>query len=242
MRSRPYHELADALGLERVWNWDWPNREAQSRELVRKYDFYNVTHWLATHRDGPHPIEGVTLLGQADLDVYASPTAWPRAFFTDRVIGYNTAPEFARLLVNGDGRPFAAVQTSAPDARPALALAQPGDARTIRPAHDYRLEPNRTTFTIEAPAAGVAVLAETYYLSDFAVTVNGRPADYFRVNHTFKGVALPAAGTYVISFRYWPEHFTAALRAGLAGFVLIAGGLFWLARRPVLPASRSASA
>jgi hypothetical protein len=114
--------------------------------------------------------------------------------------------------------------------------------REVRPARDYRLEPNATIFTVEAPAPGVAVLAETYYLDDFKVTVNGQPAEYFRVNHAFKGVALPAAGTYVIAFRYWPEHFTVALWAAVMGAGLTAGGLIWLARRPILPASRSAAA
>ena len=239
VRSAYYHELSAVLKLERVWNWDWPNREAESRDLVRKYDFYNVTHWLATHRDGPHPLEGLELLGQADLDVYASPTAWPRAFYTDRVLTYATPADIAPLIVGGDGRPFAALQQGAP--RPAQVPGTPA-GREMRPARDYRLEPNATTFTVEAPAPGVAVLAETYYLDDFKVTVNGQTADYFRVNHAFKGVALPAAGTYVISFRYWPEHLTAALWAAGIGLVLTAGGLIWLARRPVLPASRSAAA
>ncbi len=108
--------------------------------------------------------------------------------------------------------------------------------RTIRPARDYRFTPSRTTFTIEAPGPGVAVLAETYYLDDFEVTVNGRPTDYFRVNHAFKGVALPAAGTYEISFRYWPRHFTTALWLGLAGAVSLTLGAAWLWRRPGLPA------
>ncbi len=102
----------------------------------------------------------------------------------------------------------------------------------IRPARDYRLEPNRTTFTVEAPGPGVAVLLETYYLDDFEVSVNGKPADYFRANHTFRGVALPAAGTYEISFNYWPEHFTAALWAGLAGLIALLGGGLWLWFRP----------
>ena len=242
VRSGHYHELAAVLGLERVWNWDWPNREAEAPGLVRKYDPFNVTHWLATHRDGAHPIAGLELLGQADLDVYASPTAWPRAFFTDRVVGYATPADFAHLLMSGDGRPFAAVQAGAPDAPPTVALAQTGDARTIRPARDYRFAPNATTFTVEAPAAGVVVLAETYYLDDFAVTVNGRPADYFRFNHAFKGVVIDAPGAYEISFRYWPEHFTAALWAAGVGMILVAGGLFWLARRPALPASPLVSA
>ncbi len=240
VRSRYYHDLADALGLQRVWNWDWPNREAVARDLVRKFDLYNVTHSVATHRDGPHPIEGLRLIGQADLDVYASPTAWPRAFFADRVVAYEKPADFARLIMAGDGRPFAAVQLGeAMPLNPATTV--PVD-RTIRPARGYRFTPNTTTFTVEAAGPGVAVLNETYYLDDFLVTVNGRPADYFRVNHTFKGVALPAAGTYEISFRYWPQYFTAALWLGLAGAVGLSLGAIWLWRRPGFPAGVSAEA
>lgn len=231
VRSRHYHDLADALGLERVWNWDWPNREAQSRELVRKYDLYNVTHWLATPTPGPHPIDGLTQIGRADLDVYASPTAWPRAFFADRATTYAQPADFARLLTGGDGRPFAAVQTSDFVDQPlALPLAVPSTPREIRAARDYRFSPNKTAFTIDAPRAGVAVLTETYYLDDFQVTVNGRRADYFRVNHAFKAVLLPAAGTYRIEFAYWPKHFTAALWCGLAGAVFLTLGAVRLSR------------
>ncbi|HWA26107.1 MAG TPA: hypothetical protein VG734_10625 [Lacunisphaera sp.] len=229
VRSVHFHDLADSLGLQRVWNWDWPNREADARDLVRKYDSYNVTNYLATHRDGPHPIEGLVLLGQADLDVYASPTAWPRAFYVDRLAAYDRPADFAKLITGGDGKPFAAVQRGTP-VPPALSSA--GDRVTV-PARDYRLEPNRTTFTVEAPGPGVAVLIETYYLDDFEVTLNGRPADYFRVNHAFRGVALPAAGTYEVSFRYWPEHFTTALRAGLAGLLILLAGGAWLWSRRV---------
>lgn len=231
VRSRHYHDLADALGLERVWNWDWPNRESQSRELVRKYDLYNVTHWLATPAPGPHTIEGLTQIGRADLDVYASPTAWPRAFFSDRVTSYAQPADFARLLMSGDGRPFAAVQ-AADLARlsPALAVSEPLAPREILRARDYRFTPNTTAFTVDAPRAGLAVLTETYYLDDFAVTVNGHRAEYFRVNHAFKGVLLPAAGTYRIEFAYWPKHFTAALWCGLAGAVFLTLGAVRLSR------------
>ncbi|MBX3736407.1 MAG: hypothetical protein KF715_06960 [Candidatus Didemnitutus sp.] len=226
VRSRHYHDLADALGLERVWNWDWPNRESQSRELVRKYDLYNVTHWLATPTPGPHPIDGLTQIGRADLDVYASPTAWPRAFFVDRLTTYAQPADFARLLMSGDGRPLAAVQASDfTDKPPALPLSEPTTPREIRAARDYRFTPNTTAFTIDAPRAGLVVLTETYYFDDFKVTVNGQPAAYFRVNHAFKGVQLPAAGTYRIEFAYWPKHFTAALWCGLAGAVFLTLGV-----------------
>jgi hypothetical protein len=242
VRSRHYHDLADALGLQRVWNWDWPNRETESHDLIRKYDLYNVTHWLASPRAAEHPIAGLKFLGRADLDVYASPTAWPRAFFTDRIIGYHTAADFAKLLLVGDGRPFAAVQELSDRlALPPNSFAIAADPaglpagaswvdRIVKPARDYRFTPNHTAFTVEAPGPGVAVLTETYYLDDFALTVNGKPADYFRVNHAFRGVALPAAGTYEITFRYWPKHFTLALWLGTTGFLLLLAGFVWLWR------------
>jgi len=232
LRSVYFQELAGSLGLDRVWSWDWPNREAKAQDLVRKYDSFNVTNYLATHRDGPHPIDRLTLIGQADLDVYASPTAWPRAFYTDRILTYDKPGDLANLIIGGDGRPFAAAQRGTP-VPPALVGAPVG--RVIAAARNYRLEPNRTTFTVEAPGPGVAVLLETYYLDDFAVTLNGRPADYFRANHAFRGVALPAAGTYEISFRYWPQYFTAALWAALAGLISLLAGGAWLWLRPAPP-------
>ncbi|MBI2513724.1 MAG: hypothetical protein HYV96_17290 [Opitutae bacterium] len=230
VRSRHYHDLADALGLERVWNWDWPNREAQSRELVRKYDLYNVTHWLAAPAPGPHAIAGLNQIGRADLDVYASPTAWPRAFFCSQITGYARPADFARLLMESDGRPFVAVQDSERMSGKALPHSIPNPTRDIQPARAYRLEPNSTRFTLDAPRAGVAVLTETYYLDDFEVTLNGQRVDYFRVNHAFKGVEIPAAGTYEITFRYWPKHFTAALWCGLAGAVFLTLGAVRLSR------------
>ena len=85
---------------------------------------------------------------------------------------------------------------------------------------------------VDAPGPGVAVLTEVYYAEDFAVTVNGKPAPYFRVNHAFKGVALPAAGRHEITFAYWPRHFTLALGLGAAGALLLLAGFAWLARTP----------
>lgn len=234
VRSRHFHDLADALGLRRVWDWDWPNREADAGDLVRKFDLYNITHSVATHRDGPHPIARLQALGQADLDYYASPTAWPRAFFVDQAVSYGTPNDFARILLAGDGRPFAAVQQG--DVIPISASDTVAEERTIRRARDYRFTPNTTTFTVETNGPGLAVLTETYYVDDFVVTVNGRPAEYFRVNHAFRGVALPAAGTYQISYAYWPQYFTMALALGVTGAVGLVIGAIWLWRRPCFPA------
>ena len=111
--------------------------------------------------------------------------------------------------------------------------------RTVRAASDYRLTSNNTTFTVEATGPGVAVLSETYYAEDFKVTVDGKPAPYFRVNHTFKGVAINSAGHHEVTFAYWPQHFTLALRLSAAGLLLLfalLGWLWWLAPTPRVPA------
>jgi hypothetical protein len=229
LRSRYYHELTTEFDLKRVWVWDYHMPEKDSAKLVPYHDLLNVTYYVATKAPLPHAIAGLEWLGQQDLDVYRSPTAWPRAFFTDRLAGYATIKDFATMVRDGDRRPFAAMQNS--DA-PAFNLPTNQTDRTIRPARDYRLTSNTTSFVVDATGPGMVVLTEAYYPEDFQVTINGQPADYFRVNHAFKGVYVDRAGTYTIAFAYAPpvfEHSLVLFAVGLAG---LAGGAWWLRRSP----------
>jgi hypothetical protein len=187
----------------------------------------NATTYVSDHADPPREFDGLRLVKQLDLDIYDSPKAWPRAFFTDRLASYATPREFGGLVRNGDGRPFAAMQADG-TRRPALPADLAG--RTIRPATDYRLTGNNTSFVVDASGPGVAVLAEAYYVEDFQVKVDGRPAPYFRVNHAFKGVAIASAGRHEVTFAYWPQHFTLALSLGAVGLLFLAVGFAWLWR------------
>ena len=97
----------------------------------------------------------------ADLDVYESATAWPRAFFTDHVDTYDTPAEFIQKIRAGDGRPFAVAQRPDLVRSPALLSIPRGLVdRTVTAATDYALTENSTTFTIRAKSAGVIVLNE----------------------------------------------------------------------------------
>ncbi len=58
--------------------------------------------------------------------------------------------------------------------------------------------------------------------------MNGRPAKYLRINHLFKGIAIDAAGTYHVTFSYWPRHFTLALMLAAIGALLFVAGTCWL--------------
>jgi len=239
VRNPYYQELAIEFGLRRVWVWDWFTKAEEAPDLLPGHDLMNVTHYVADHADPARTFAGVRLLKQLDLDVYESPTAWPRAFFTDRLGSYATPREFAAQVRAGDRRPFAAVQAGQPGA-PKL----PADlaSRTVRPATGYRLTSNNTSFVIDAPGRGIAVLSETYYAEDFQVTVDGKPAPYFRVNHAFKGVVIDAPGRHEITFAYWPQHFTLALWLGAAGFLLLLAGFGWLWRQAPVTNSGQATA
>ena len=178
------------------------------------------------------PMAGVSLAAKLDLDVYRNDTAWPRAFFVDRLGQYRGVAEFAASVVAGDGRPFAAVEADDLRGLPWLAGRFGGTAaaRTVVAAHDYHLTNSHTAFTVDAPGAGVVVLTEAYYPGDILAKVNGRPAPVFRVNHAFRGLALDGPGRYRISFAYRPPGFTLALGAsGLGGLLLAAAG--WGLRR-----------
>ena len=225
LRNRYYLDLAGAFGLTRVGKWDEGTPEESVAALLPAHDLLNVTRYLADHHGGPHPLPGLQPLAQLDLDVYASPTAWPRAFFTDRLGSYAQVADFVGLVRGGDGRPFAAVQNGEANT-PALPTSPTG--RVVRPARDYHLTANTTSFVIDAPGPGIAVLTEAFYPGDFRVTVDGEPATYFRVNHAFRGVAIDGAGRHEIRFSYWPEYFTAALLLGAVGLLALVGGGAWL--------------
>jgi hypothetical protein len=171
------------------------------------------------------------LVKVADLDIYESPTAWPRAFFTDRVGFYDQPAELIEKIRAANGRPLAAAQRS--DRETVATLSKiPTDlaTRSFTAATNYKLTENTTSFTIRANAPGVVVLSEALWPDDFRAEVNGRSARVLRLNHAFKGVALETPGEYRIRFRYWPKNFPRNLTLCGFGVVLLAGSLFFSLR------------
>ena len=218
-------EWYDAAGLAGMAMW-WPtlskNRLPQTRAI---YDAMNVRYYLGSTAGAAEPTPGLRKIASADLEVFESETAWPRAFFTDRVSRYRDAPALLASVASSDGRPFAAVLESEAQV-PSLPPDQ--SARTVGAGQDYRLTSNTTAFTIKAPGAGLAVLTESFVAENFRARINGQPAPILRVNHIFKAVALPAAGTYRIEFEYWPRVLTPALWLALAGALGMLGAAVWL--------------
>jgi hypothetical protein len=214
-------ELIGVSGVERHWDWRL-YLDVTSIAVGQPFlDALNVRYYFDMLSKHPALTQSLRLVKGADLDVYESPTAWPRAFFTDRLAEYEQPAQLVEKIRASAGKPLAAAQRSDPAAASALARI-PSDAtsRTSVPATDYRLTENTTSFRVRATGPGVIVLTEAFWPGDFRAEINGRRAPVLRLNHAFKGVVVDAAGDYAVSFRYWPKNFyrnllLCALGAGL---------------------------
>jgi hypothetical protein len=221
-----YREFMDAAGIARVWDWRYIVTPAEVRKLKPFLDALGVRFYLGYHLGEDRPGTEIGQILSADMDVYESPSPWPRAFFTDSVAVYADVGQFCSWIKAGDGRPFAGIAHSdwvALDPLPQVS----GDLskRKIRAAENYRLTTNSTSFTVSATGPGFIVLTEAYEKDNFQVTVNGRRVPYLRINHAFKGVYVDGAGTYEVRFTYWPRGFSVTLALFGAGLGLLVAAL-----------------
>ncbi|HXT71886.1 MAG TPA: hypothetical protein VN700_19180 [Vicinamibacterales bacterium] len=238
LMNRNYRELMRSSPLRRQWDWRYNLTEDRSEVSRPILDMLNVRYYVADRATPPGGLPGVTWRYAADLAVFQSPTAWPRAFFTDGVLTYDTMPALLERLRNGDGRPFAAALASdiateraleglphwIAGSRSAAAMTD----RTVVPARDYKLTENTTTFAVTAPRQGVVVLTETYWPEHAAAELDGHPAPILRINHAFQGLVVPP-GSHTVVVRYRPAKFDGYLK--VSGFALgllgVSGALAW---------------
>ena len=232
MSNRWQWELADAAGFPRLWGWRVFLNRPQIPALLPALDLLGVRYYVGTPSPNAPETPGLALFARADLEVHESRTAWPRAFFTDRVARYAKPGDFMEMVRQADSVPLAALEQGAPlpagVESDATGLAQ----RAFVPATDYRLTPNTTAFRVNASAPGVVVLGEAFEEGSYAVTVNGAKAEPFRVNHAFLGVTVNSAGPCEVIFTYRPHLWRLSLGLAALGLGLAGGAGFWALRRP----------
>ncbi|HVW21329.1 MAG TPA: hypothetical protein VHC86_08945 [Opitutaceae bacterium] len=234
LMSPYYHELLLASPLQNMWDWRVAVTSADLAAARPFLDFLNVRYYLDLDgRNQKAAAAQLQLLHREDLEVYASPTAWPRAFFTDRAEAGEGAPALMQRILHGDGRPFA-VLADDETARASGVESLPGDptGRAVVPASGYRLTEDSTSFEVDAPATGLAVLMEAYWPGYAHAEVDGRSAPVLRVDHAFCGVPIDSAGLHRITISFRPRRFLPCLELAGLGAVLLLGSAAAAFRRP----------
>ena len=232
----PYEDLLDAGGTTRQWGWLTLVGANRVTDLDPLLDLLNVGI-VVTHQDErPAGLSKDEPDQDLVIDTATRPSRWPRAFFVDGVRQYATLPELMQL-VRAEHAPFAAVEgTDNRALRSTYTLAK--HERGVVPATDYVLTTNGTAFRVDAPGPGIAVLTETYVRDDFRATLNGTPVPYLRVNHAFKGVVIPGAGVWNISFVYRPRYWNVAwIGAALGVLIAVVVAVAAFRRRPSDPST-----
>ncbi len=225
LMNRTYRELLSAMKpIERIWDWRLsvaPDAAGGARPFL---DALNVRYYVTAPEHSAALERVLPKVFSGDLNVHESPTAWPRAFFTDRVFVHATLPELIEVLRTANGRPVAGIQPedAAALALPGLATAA-GSRGTFVPATDYHLTEATTRFSVQATAPGVIALTEANWPGDVRILLNGAKQKLLRVNHAFIGVAVNAPGTYQVEVRYVPKGWYRNAALAGAGFILLAG-------------------
>ena len=218
-----YRELTAAAPLEKVWDWRLYLARDDVAAAQPFLDFLNVRFYFDLP-SGQRASGNLLKLEPADdLDVYESPTAWPRAFFTDRISVYRTPAELIEQIKAGDRRPFAAIRAADLVVTPELnRFSQNLGGRQVVPATGYHLTANSTSFEIQAPAPGLVVLSEAWWPGYPHAEIDGHKTNLVRVNHAFEGVMIESPGLHRVTVRYRPPYFSVLLGLSAASLVLMA--------------------
>jgi hypothetical protein len=164
---------------------------------------------------------------QNDMSIWARVSPWPRAYFVDSVARYSNIETLAEFIRQAHGIPLAAIEDKE--------VSEPDNDRTVVAATDYELTANSTSFRIMSPGPGIVVLTEVNIPGDVHVEVNREPGKVITVNHAFRGVEIPEAGNYEITFTYRPELWNFALALTGCGLLILVMMVIVFSRNKRLP-------
>ncbi|KAB1071411.1 YfhO family protein [Tamlana haliotis] len=96
------------------------------------------------------------------------------------------------------------------------------------------VKPNYLKYKSNSENTGFAVFSEVFYCNGWQAYVDGKPANFMRVDYILRGMPVPA-GNHVIEFKFDPEVVKTGSKITLASSVLLVllllGGLFYEFKR-----------
>jgi hypothetical protein len=145
--------------------------------------------------------------------VYENLRALPRAYLVPeaRAVPEGTTMVAAMSAEAWDPRRIAFVPTG-------TAVPEPGGGGEARVVSH---EADRVVVSLTAAAPSVLVLADNYY-AGWRARIDGRDAEVFPANHTFRGVVVPA-GTSTVEFTFEPPELYRGLWISLGTLLVLLG-------------------
>lgn len=166
-----------------------------------------------------HPALEPAYVGSAV--VYENTAALPRAYLVPEVVH---APGEGEALAVMTEQPFDPRQIAVVSGAAAPSLSEgelSGDAEIVT------YEPDRVVVRADPSREALLVLADNYY-QGWVARVDGAEVPILRVNHTMRGVVVPA-GEHEVIFTYEPADLYLGFYIFLAGMALLAGyGMYLL--------------
>ena len=206
--------MKNVPGVEYMGGWQFRVTNAVAAQPL--LNLLNVKYLFGSPQVSLQQGLDFRIVNRSDFGVVENLEAWPRAFFSDKVVSIPTSGEFINHLLANGKHPFIALSPEEIQKQPGLQQLETTTNAVISPATNYQLLPNSTAFDIHAPSAGVVCLVEGQ-ARDFTATANNESRQVLTVNRAFKGVYLDKPGDYHVKFTYRPRYWRLACT------------LFWIA-------------
>jgi len=86
--------------------------------------------------------------------------------------------------------------------------------------HILEYQPNKLVYESESTYDQIAVFSEIYYPKGWKVTIDAKPADFFRANYVLRGIILPS-GQHKIEFKFEPDSYNLGKNIALISTIIL---------------------
>jgi len=175
----------------------------------------------------------IVVAGQGGPSVQRNPQALGNAWFVDKCITVEDANAEIMALNTLNTADTAVVNKEFADMIQGKNLERDSNA-VITMLHQQPYNPDYLVYTSKSSKDQLAVFSEVYYAPDWRAYIDGKPAEYFRVNYILRAMVIPA-GEHRIEFRNEAPLLhkldKVALLFSIIFIVVVAGSLFLYYRK-----------